>query len=36
VEWFDPLSPDYLDDPYSVLAVLPIAEAPVFFAPSIG
>jgi len=33
---FDPLSPAYLDDPYAVLAALPLAEAPVFYAPSIG
>jgi cytochrome P450 len=32
---FDPLGADYLADPYAVLARLPIAEAPVFFAPSI-
>jgi cytochrome P450 len=32
---FDPLSPAYLDDPYAVLAALPIAAAPVFYAPSI-
>jgi cytochrome P450 len=36
LDWFDPLSPEYLADPYSVLAQLPSAEAPVFFAPSIG
>jgi cytochrome P450 len=36
VEWFDPLSPEYLADPYAVLAALPVPEAPVFFAPSIG
>ena len=35
-ESFDPLSRDYLADPYSVMAALPLAEAPVFFAPSIG
>jgi cytochrome P450 len=35
-ESFDPLSADYLADPYSVMAALPLAEAPVFFAPSIG
>jgi cytochrome P450 len=33
---FDPLSADYLADPYSVMAALPLAEAPLFFAPSIG
>jgi cytochrome P450 len=35
-ESFDPLSADYLADPYGVMANLPLAEAPVFFAPSIG
>jgi cytochrome P450 len=35
-EGFDPLSPRFLADPYAVLAGLPLAEAPVFFAPSIG
>jgi cytochrome P450 len=35
-EGFDPLSPEFLADPYAVLAGLPLAEAPVFFAPSIG
>jgi cytochrome P450 len=33
---FDPLSPEFLADPYSVLAERPENEAPVFFAPSIG
>ena len=33
---FDPLSPEFLADPYAVLAGLPLAEAPVFYAPSIG
>ena len=33
---FDPLSPEFLDDPYAILAALPLAEAPVFYAPSIG
>jgi hypothetical protein len=33
---FDPLSPDFLADPYAVLAALPGEAAPVFFAPSIG
>ena len=32
-ESFDPLSPEFLADPFAVMAV---AEAPVFFAPSIG
>jgi cytochrome P450 len=36
-ESFDPLSRDYLADPYAVLAGLPPArDRPVFFAPSIG
>ena len=35
-ESFDPLSPDFLADPYAVLAGLPREEQPVFFAPSIG
>jgi cytochrome P450 len=35
-ESFDPLSPAFLADPYAVLAELPLAEAPIFFAPSIG
>jgi cytochrome P450 len=35
-EGFDPLSPQYLDDPFAVMAALPLEEAPVFFAPSIG
>ncbi len=36
-ETFDPLSPEFLADPYAVLAGLPpAAERPVFFAPSIG
>ena len=33
---FDPLSPEYLADPYVVLAALPAGGAPVFFSPSIG
>src|ERR1044071_5390257 len=33
---FDPLSPAYLDDPYAIMAALPLTEAPIFFAPSIG
>jgi len=32
---FDPLSPEFLDDPFAVLASLP-RETPVFYAPSIG
>jgi hypothetical protein len=34
-ESFDPLSPEFLPDPYAVLATLPGDGAPVFFAPSI-
>jgi cytochrome P450 len=33
---FDPLAPEYLADPYAVLAALPLAAEPVFYAPSIG
>lgn len=33
---FDPLSADFLADPYAVLAGLPADERPVFYAPSIG
>jgi cytochrome P450 len=33
---FDPLSPAYLDDPCAIMAALPLAEAPIFYAPSIG
>src|SRR3954454_9040542 len=32
---FDPLSEDFLADPYAVMAELPLAETPVFYAPSI-
>ncbi|HKE19132.1 MAG TPA: cytochrome P450 [Kofleriaceae bacterium] len=32
---FDPLSPEFLSDPYAVMAALPLAEHPIFFAPSI-
>src|ERR1700722_8987418 len=36
-ESFDPLAPDFLADPYAVLAALPPpGERPVFYAPSIG
>jgi cytochrome P450 len=35
-ESFDPLSPDFLADPYAAMAALPREEQPVFFAPSIG
>ena len=34
-EDFDPLDPVFLADPYAVLASLPLAEEPVFHAPSI-
>ncbi len=34
-ESFDPLSPEYLADPYAVMARLPLAREPVFYAPSI-
>src|SRR3954447_484588 len=32
---FDPLSDEFLADPYAVMAELPLAETPVFFAPSV-
>jgi cytochrome P450 len=32
---FDPLSAEFLADPFAVLAALPVDEAPVFYAPSI-
>ena len=32
---FDPLSEEFLADPYAVMAHLPLEETPVFFAPSI-
>jgi cytochrome P450 len=35
-ESFDPLAPEFLADPYAVLAGLPAGHAPVFYAPSIG
>jgi cytochrome P450 len=35
-EGFDPLSPEFLADPYAVLAGLPLTETPLFYAPSIG
>jgi cytochrome P450 len=35
-ESFDPLSPDFLADPYAAMAALPREEQPIFFAPSIG
>src|SRR3954454_21205675 len=34
-ETFDPLSPEFLDDPFAVLAGLDLSERPVFHAPSI-
>ena len=34
-ESFDPLSPEFLADPYAVMAELP-GQGPIFFAPSIG
>lgn len=33
---FDSLSPDYLADPYAIMAALPLAAEPIFYAPSIG
>jgi cytochrome P450 len=33
---FDPLSPEFLADPFRVMATLPLAEAPLFYAPAIG
>ncbi len=35
-ESFDPLSPEFLADPYAAMVKLPGAEKPIFFAPSIG
>jgi cytochrome P450 len=35
-ETFDPLSSDFLADPFVVLAGLPTKELPIFYAPSIG
>jgi cytochrome P450 len=32
---FDPLSDEFLADPYAVMAELPLEETPVFYAPSI-
>src|SRR3954468_1051295 len=32
---FDPLSEEFLADPYAVMAALPLGETPVFFAPAI-
>lgn len=33
---FDPLSPEFLADPFAVMHSLALAERPVFYAPSIG
>jgi cytochrome P450 len=33
---FDPLSGEFLDDPFAVLAGLPTQEQPIFYAPAIG
>ena len=35
-ESFDPLAPEFLADPYTIMARLPGGRKPVFFAPSIG
>ena len=35
-EAFDPLSPEFLADPYAIMAALPLAAEPIFYAPSIG
>src|SRR3954454_15259559 len=32
---FDPLADDFLADPYAIMAALPLAETPVFYAPAI-
>src|SRR3954464_9969200 len=32
---FDPLSDDFLADPYAVMAALPLDDTPVFYAPSL-
>lgn len=32
---FDPLSPEFLADPFAVMASLPLVERPVFYAPAI-
>ena len=34
-ESFDPLAPEFLADPYTIMAGLPGGQAPVFYAPSI-
>src|ERR1039457_4593753 len=33
---FDPLSPEFLADPYAAMSALSLDGTPVFFAPSIG
>jgi cytochrome P450 len=33
-QWFDPLAPDFLEDPFAVLATLD-EDTPVFYAPSL-
>jgi cytochrome P450 len=33
---FDPLSAEYLADPFAILATLPYDQMPIFYAPSIG
>src|SRR5947207_6989335 len=35
-ESFDSLAPEFLADPYTIMAGLPGGDSPVFFAPSIG
>src|ERR1035441_5903509 len=35
-ESFDPLSPEFLADPYAAMSALSLDGTPVFFAPSIG
>ena len=35
-ESFDPLAPEFLADPYTIMAGLPGGKVPVFYAPSIG
>jgi len=35
-EDFDPFAPEFLADPYTVLAALPLREAPLFYAPTMG
>src|SRR3954464_1334571 len=32
---FDPLSDEFLADPYAVMAALPLHETPVFYAPAL-